>query len=152
MRCRWSISSKRRRNATCTAPCVRVKLIRFARMKKERGAKVQVVVQMVRMERNNDEVDDFVRFWNAVPGVDQVRIKQDETNLLQPDAAHTAEDWKYPCHYLWRGPMYIKHNGDVYPCCQSYMLDGLPSGSIGEQPLPDILNSSEMQRRLTLNV
>ena len=51
-------------------------------MKQERGSKVQVVVQMVRMERNWDEVDDFVRFWQAVPGVDQVRIKADETNLM----------------------------------------------------------------------
>ena len=68
------------------------------------------------------------RFWSAVPGVDQVRIKADETNLMRPDAGHTADEWKHPCHYLWRGPMYVKQNGDVYPCCQSYMLDGEPRG------------------------
>ena len=114
---------------------VRDNFVRFARMKHERGAKVQVVVQMVRMERNAGEVDDFVRFWSAVPGVDQVRIKEDETNVLQPEAGHAAQDWKHPCHYLWRGPMYVKHNGDVYPCCQSYMLDGRPVGNIGGEPL-----------------
>ena len=95
---------------------VRDNFVRFARMKNERHAKVQVVVQMVRMERNAGEVDDFVRFWKDVPGVDQVRIKEDETNVLQPEARHAAEDWKHPCHYLWRGPMYVKQNGDVYPC------------------------------------
>jgi hypothetical protein len=63
-----------------------------------------------------------------VPGVDQVRIKEDETNLMRPDAGHSADEWKHPCHYLWRGPLYVKHNGDVYPCCQSYMLDGKPVG------------------------
>ena len=47
---------------------VRDNFVRFARMKQERGAKVQVVVQMVRMERNAGEVDDFVRFWSAVDG------------------------------------------------------------------------------------
>ena len=94
---------------------VRDNFVRFARMKHERRAKVQVVAQMVRMERNAGEVDDFVRFWSAVPGVDQVRVKEDETNVLQTDAGHEAEDWKHPCHYLWRGPMYVKHNGDVYP-------------------------------------
>jgi hypothetical protein len=109
---------------------VRDNFVRFARMKHERGAKVQVVVQMVRMERNAGEVDDFVRFWSAVPGVDQVRIKEDETNVLQPEARHAAQDWKHPCHYLWRGPMYVKQNGDVYPCCQSYTLDGGPVGNI----------------------
>src|SRR5437867_7219936 len=40
---------------------VRDNFVRFARMKKERGAKVQVVVQMVRMERNAGEVNDFLR-------------------------------------------------------------------------------------------
>ena len=57
-----------------------------------------------------------------------MRIKADETNVMRPDAGHTAEEWKHPCHYLWRGPMYVKQNGDVYPCCQSYMLDGAPVG------------------------
>ena len=40
---------------------VRDNFVRFARMKKERGSKLQVVVQMVRMERNAGEVDDFMR-------------------------------------------------------------------------------------------
>jgi radical SAM protein with 4Fe4S-binding SPASM domain len=131
---------------------VRDNFVRFARMKHERGSKIQVVVQMVRMERNAGEVDDFIRFWKAVPGVDQVRIKEDETNLMRPDAGHTAADWKYPCHYLWRGPMYVKQSGDVYPCCQSYMLDGAPVGHIGEQPLAEIWNSEEMQRMRRLHV
>ncbi|HLJ18515.1 MAG TPA: radical SAM/SPASM domain-containing protein [Bryobacteraceae bacterium] len=129
---------------------IRDNFVRFARMKNEQRAKVQVVVQMVRMERNASEVDDFVRFWKAVPGVDQVRVKADETNLLRPDSGHAADDWKHPCHYLWRGPAYVKHNGDVYPCCQSYMLDGAPIGHIGEEPLEEIWNSEAMQtmRRL----
>jgi radical SAM protein with 4Fe4S-binding SPASM domain len=130
---------------------VRDNFVRFARMKHERRSKLQVVVQMVRMERNAGEVDGFVRFWSGVPGIDQIRIKEDETNLMQPESGHAAEDWKHPCHYLWRGPMYVKHNGDVYPCCQSYMLDGKPVGNIGEQPLPDIWNSTAMQRMRELH-
>jgi radical SAM protein with 4Fe4S-binding SPASM domain len=121
-------------------------------MKQERGSRLQIVVQMVRMERNWNEVEDFKRFWSAVPGVDQVRIKADETNLMQPSSGHAAEDWKHPCHYLWRGPMYVKHNGDAYPCCQSYMLDGAPVGNLGEQTLPQIWNSAEMQHMRSLHV
>jgi radical SAM protein with 4Fe4S-binding SPASM domain len=131
---------------------VRDNFVRFAKMKHERGAPVQVVVQMVRMEGNAHEVDDFVRFWRAVPGVDQVRIKEDETNLMRPEAGHDSQDWQHPCHYLWRGPMYIKHNGDVYPCCQSYMLDGKPVGRIGEQPLEEIFDSPGMQELRRLHV
>ena len=131
---------------------VRDNFVRFARMKHERGAKVQVVVQMVRMSRNAGEVDDFVRYWSAVPGVDQVRVKEDETNLLQPEGGHAAQDWKYPCHYLWRGPVYVKHNGDVYPCCQSYMLDGRAIGNVAAEPLEKIWNSDEMQTLRKLHI
>jgi radical SAM protein with 4Fe4S-binding SPASM domain len=130
---------------------VRDNFVRFARMKHERKAPVQVVVQMIRMAKNWNEVDDFVRFWSAVPGVDQVRVKADETNLMRPEAGHSAEDWNYPCHYLWRGPMYVKHNGDVYPCCQSYMLDGSPVGNVGDRSLTEIWNSDAMQEMRKLH-
>ena len=131
---------------------VRDNFVRLARMKHERRAKVQIVVQMVRLERNAGEVDEFRRFWSAIPGVDHVRIKEDETNLMRPNAGHDPADWEHPCHYLWRGPLYVKHNGDVYPCCQSYMLGGQPVGRIGEQPLVEIWNSTEMQRMRRLHV
>jgi radical SAM protein with 4Fe4S-binding SPASM domain len=129
---------------------VRDNFVRFAKMKAAMKSRVQVVVQMVRMEKNWDEVEDFERFWKAVPGVDQTRIKADETDLMSPNGGHAPSDFSHPCHYLWRGPMYVKQNGDVYPCCQSYMLDGKPVGRIGEQPLEQIWNSDKMQemRRL----
>ena len=130
---------------------VRDNFVRLARMKHERQSKMHIVVQMIRMERTAGEVDDFIRFWSAVPGVDQVRIKADETNVLQPDASHDADDWKHPCHYLWRGPMYVKHNGDVYPCCQSYIMHGKPAGNIGEQELGQIWNSEMMQQMRRLH-
>ncbi|MCS7026040.1 MAG: radical SAM protein [Bryobacteraceae bacterium] len=125
---------------------VRENFVRFARMKHERRAPVHIVVQMVRMERNSHEVEEFRRFWSRVPGVDQVRIKEDETNLMRPEAGHEPSAFKHPCHYLWRGPMYVKHNGDVYPCCQSYMLGGEPVGNLARQSLASIFNSSLMQQ------
>ena len=130
---------------------VRDNFVRFCRMKHERRAKVQVVVQTVLLERTRPEVDDFIRFWKAVPGVDQVRLKEDETNVLRPEVRHASEDWKYPCHYLWRGPLYVKQNGDVYPCCQSYMLNGKPVGRIGVEPIQQIWNSEEVDRMRRLH-
>jgi len=131
---------------------VRDNFVRFARMKHERKSPLQIVAQMVRMERNAGEVDDFMRFWRDVPGVDEVRVKEDETNLMSPDAGHGAEDWKHPCHYLWRGPLYVKHNGDAYPCCQSYMLGGKAVGNVARDGLAEIFDSPQMQhmRRLHL--
>jgi len=130
---------------------VRDNFVNFARMKRERRSRLQVVVQMVKMEGNASEVEDFMAFWSAIPGVDQVRIKADETNLMRPDAGHAAADWKHPCHYLWRGAVYVKQNGDVYPCCQSYMLDGAPLGNLEKQPLLAIWDSAEIQRMRRLH-
>src|SRR5262249_16263963 len=64
----------------------------------------------------------------------------------RPAARHEAHEWKHPCHYLWRGPLYVKHNGAVYPCCQSYALDGQPVGTIGAETLEQIWNGPEMER------
>src|ERR1700678_2602660 len=88
---------------------VRANFVHFARLKHQRKAKIQIVVQMVRMESNAHEVEEFKRFWSAVPGVDQVRIKEDETPVLQPDAARTGAQSR-ACHYLWRGPYYVKQD------------------------------------------
>jgi radical SAM protein with 4Fe4S-binding SPASM domain len=131
---------------------VRDNFTRFCRMKKERRSKLQIVVQLVRMDGNAGEVEEFIRFWRGVPGVDRIRIKEDETNLMRPEAGHGASDWSHPCHYLWRGALYVKHNGDVYPCCQSYMLGGAPIGRIGDQPLKEIFNSAAMVKMRELHV
>jgi radical SAM protein with 4Fe4S-binding SPASM domain len=130
---------------------VRDNFVRFARMKHESGSKMQVVVQFVRMPGNAHEVEEFRDFWNAVPGVDQVRVKEDETNLVQPEGRHARSSTEQsgssrPCHYLWRGAMYVKHDGRVFPCCQSYMLDGQPVGDLRDSDLEEIFNSEEMRR------
>lgn len=128
---------------------VRDNFVRFCRMKHERGSKLQITVQMVRMDGNRHEEADFIRFWRSVPGVDLIRVKDDETNLLSPEPHGRPQ--KHPCHYLWRGAMYVKHNGDVYPCCQSYMLGGQPVGSLRRQSLREIFNGEAMRRMRRLH-
>ncbi len=130
---------------------VRDNFVRLARMKHERRSRTCVSVQMILMEKTRSQVDEFVSFWKAVPGVDEVRVKADETDVVQ-HKMHEASDWKWPCHYLWRGAMYIKHNGDVYPCCQSYALGGARVGNLLEQPLVAIWNNDEMRRMRELHV
>ena len=129
---------------------VRDNFVRFCRMKHARGAKLQIVVQMVRMPGNAHEADEFRRFWSGIEGVDQVRVKEDETNLVQPEKLSRATSGVTKivrrCHYLWRGAMYVKQDGRVFPCCQSYSLDGAPVGDLREQPLEEIFNSEEMRR------
>ncbi len=42
--------------------------------------------------------------------------------------------------------MYVKHDGRVFPCCQSYALDGAPVGDLRKESLAEIFNSEEMRR------
>ncbi len=125
---------------------VRDNFVRLARMKKQRGSSMQLVAQLVRLEGNRSQIEDFRKFWRSVEGIDLVRVKDDETGIVAAGAGALSADRARPCHYLWRGPLYVRYNGDVHPCCQSYMLGGQAVGRIGEQPLARIVNSEAMQR------
>ncbi len=66
---------------------VRDNFVRFARMKKERRSPMQVVVQMVRMERNAGRSKTSHRYWSGVPGIDQIR------NQGRRDQSHASGGW-----------------------------------------------------------
>jgi len=125
---------------------VRENFLRLCRMKQQQRSGIQIVVQLVRLESNAAEVAEFIRFWSRVPGVDLVRIKEDETRLLGGKLASGSRRSNYPCHYLWRGPLYVRYDGEVFPCCQSYLLGGRPLGRLDEESLAALWNSQAMQR------
>lgn len=122
----------------------RAKILEFLRAKQERGARTFTIVQMVRLKDNAGEVDAFRKMW-SIPGVDQVRIKEDEMRfegiaIPGPPAPPTRRN---PCHYLWQGPVYVHHDGNVFPCC--YMWRGEPLGNAHHTPLQEIWNNPKMQ-------
>ena len=69
---------------------VRDNFVHFARRKHERGSKMQVVVQMVRMERNWDEVAEFTKFWQAVPGGSALRPSMSHALTLAPRSTSSS--------------------------------------------------------------
>ena len=129
---------------------VRDNFVRFARMKHERRSKLQIVVQMVRMEGNAGEVDDFLGFWKGIPGVDELRIKEDETNLMRPDAGHAAErlETSLPLPVARRGLRQAEWRR--VPVLPELHAGRQAAGTIGQQPLTQIWNADAMQemRRL----
>lgn len=123
----------------------RDKILEFLRMKQETSSTIFTIIQMVRLKDNADEVDAFRKMWD-IPGVDQVRIKEDE---LQFDGVgiprpQVAAKRRNPCHYLWQGPVYVHHDGNVFPCC--YMWRGEPLGNANQQPVAAIWNNDKMQK------
>jgi MoaA/NifB/PqqE/SkfB family radical SAM enzyme len=125
----------------------RDKILDFLKMKLEMRAKTFTIIQMVRLRDNACEVDDFRQMW-SIPGVDQVRIKEDEMQFegvaipRPPDVQNQKR--RNPCHYLWQGPVYIHHDANVFPCC--YMWRGDPFGNANDESLVNIWNNSKMQK------
>jgi radical SAM protein with 4Fe4S-binding SPASM domain len=123
----------------------RDKIMEFLKMKREMKSKIFTIVQMVRLKDNANEVDDFRKMW-GIPGVDQVRIKEDELQFDGVGIPRSPQVPKRrnPCHYLWQGPVYIHHDGNVFPCC--YMWRGEPLGNANQAAVKEIWNNEKMQK------
>lgn len=124
----------------------------FAREKHERGTDLTLVVQFIRMAGNAHEEAAFVARWSNVPGVDEVRVKDEDIGL--PDYRTFDQDGERrvaPCHFLWRGAMLVRYTGDVFPC---YHFGGLgrPIGNLRERSLEALWNGPEMVALRRLHV
>ncbi len=126
-------------------------ILEFLRRKRELRSPIHVTVQMVRLPENTAQIPQFRKMWR-LPGVDQVRIKEDEIgveNVCLP-ATPTAAQAKTPCHYLWQGPIYIEETGNVFPCCHAWT--GQPLGNVREEPLERIWNNARMRAMRTAHI
>ena len=105
-----------------------------------------LVVQFIRMKKNEHETDLFLRQWRHVAGVDEVRIKEEDIGLPEHAAyEHDGHLRTNPCHLLWRGPMIVRWTGDVYPC---YHIagQGRPMANLRERSLAALWNSEDMRQ------
>jgi radical SAM protein with 4Fe4S-binding SPASM domain len=115
------------------------------------GSKMAIVVQFIRMKRNAHEVDEFVRQWRGVPGIDLVRIKSEDIGLDEHRTYAVDGDQRVnPCHLLWRGPMIIRWDGRVY-ACYHHAEHGEPVGNLAESSFGEIWRSEGMRRLRTLH-
>ncbi len=126
---------------------VRRQLIALAAAKRQRRIPMTVVVQLIRMPHNLHEVDDFVAYWSRIPGIDLVRVKDEDLGLeehriYEPDA-HLRLN---PCHLLWRGSVVVRASGLVYPCYHIADVDGDGHlGDLAEHSLGELWDGPQMQ-------
>jgi radical SAM protein with 4Fe4S-binding SPASM domain len=124
---------------------VKKNILRFLQIKQEMKSDLFVVLQMVRLPENRHQVRDFHRMW-SIPGVDEVRIKEDE--IVIPEVAleeRIHHDRKrHPCYQLWQGPAFVNYKGDFFPCCHTWQSK--PIGNISEQSVYELWNSGQMKR------
>lgn len=118
----------------------------LAAEKARRRSRIQLVVQLVRLAANLHEQASFVRRWSSVAGVDQVRLKDEDIGL--PGQALQAPDGlarRNPCHHLWRGPLVVRWNGDVFPCYH-HAGHGRPLGNLARMSLLELWDHPELVR------
>lgn len=122
---------------------VRANILRFLELKQELKSDLFVVLQMVRLPENRSQVADYQRMW-SIPGVDEVRIKEDE--IVIPGVALedrvSSHQRRNPCYQLWQGPVHIDYKGDFRPCC--HMYDTEPVGNVAESSLFELWNSEQL--------
>jgi radical SAM protein with 4Fe4S-binding SPASM domain len=123
----------------------RENIMQFLQKKLARRSETHVVLQMVLLKDNVHEVHAYEKLWN-VPGVDEIRFKQDEIRIegTTIPRQRLRGPRRYPCHLLWRGPLYVRHDGLTYPCC--YMYKEPPIGDLKKESLKQIWNSPAMVR------
>jgi radical SAM protein with 4Fe4S-binding SPASM domain len=102
-------------------------------------------VQMVALKDNHTEAQALTRMWSR-EGV-QVRIKKDEIHnegSAIPGANSNRPPMRHPCYHLWRGPMYITHDGTTFPCC--YIFPDEAIGNVRQNTLRELWNSEKIVR------
>ncbi len=99
---------------------VRARIQRLLELKKASKFPLQVILQMVLLKENEDEVGRFRSLWR-IPGVDGIRLKEDQLkydNLRASIYRRETSRRRLPCFLLWRGPLFVRHDGTVIPCCR----------------------------------
>lgn len=131
---------------------VRRNLRRLCELKVEQKSRMTVVVQFIEMVKNAHEKDAFLAEWKDVPGIDEVRIKQEDIGLPEHRTyevdGHLREN---PCHLLWRGPMIVRYTGEVF-ACYHHAEHGEAVGHLDHESLEQIWNSEKMRGLRGLHV
>lgn len=133
---------------------VRENVISFLQRKYECGnEKPQVNLQIIKMRKTADQIDQFIEFWKA-KGADKVHIKYLDTwagqiesirELAHPDdRIRSSERERYPCKYLWDN-IVVLWDGRAVPCCRDY--DGKEIlGDLKRQSLKKVWGGPQLRR------
>lgn len=112
-----------------------------------------VYPQMLRMNENEDELEQFYRFWHDKESPSKGKLiiqKYDNFCGFLPDSkpADLSPLKRNPCWHLKRD-MVILWNGDV-PVCREWVFDNM-AGNVFEQNIKDIWNKLEGHSESDIN-
>ncbi len=115
-----------------------------ARVGRPAHGDTHLVVQFVRLRDNLHEAPAFLERWRGTPGIDGVRLKDEDIGLPEQRLRELAGDRRAnPCHLLWRGPLVVRWNGDVFPCYHKAPREA-PLGNLRVRSLAELWASAEL--------
>lgn len=131
----------------------------FLAMKQAAGRGPHTILQMICMEENRHQTQEFLQQWRKL-GADAIRLKRffnfagtvaeqgPREGKILPDRNPTRP--RPPCLLLWR-QLAFYHNGAAVSCCHDFLQQTV-LGNINDQPLPALWNSPTLKemRRLHL--
>lgn len=133
------------------------KLFKYLTLKKERGVKTRIVVNMIDFKLNKNSIEQLKDYWEKVPGVDEFCAKSfgtwtgdaKEINAFKDGHLNvlTEKDSRpsyISCNRPWEA-MTLTWDGDVVPCCYDYDKKE-PLGNVSSQSLEAIWNGEPMRR------
>ncbi len=117
----------------------------FLRQKQAAGRGPYTIVQMICMNENASQNDEFARRWKAL-GADAVRLKRyfnfaghvEDRGYDQPE----QKPERQPCYLLWR-QMAFYYDGTAVSCCHDFLHQS-ELGNIHTHTLAEIWNSPVM--------
>jgi radical SAM protein with 4Fe4S-binding SPASM domain len=113
---------------------------RFLNMPEHENIK-NTIIQMVRMENNSHEVDDFIKKWKASDR--NVHIKDEDSwagHFINKNRLKSIE--RFPCRKLW-DRLTIDWQGNISICCRDFRMQ-VKIGNIEEDSFIDIWNGNTM--------
>lgn len=138
---RASTYERIRRGADYERTCSNI--MTFLKAKRALGANTWVIIQMIDLPENQGQGRDLRQRWRRVTGVDAVRIKADEVHTGRIKKGDLAPRRPMrPCHFPWLGPLLVRYDGSVYPCCHFWRDE--PVGHVSRQSIPEIWNGDAM--------
>lgn len=131
-------------------------LLAFLKLKTELGSRTIIHLGMIDFAMNRESIERMRAYWEGVPGIDYVRIKEmrlwngdaADVNALAPKRVDNRELRKthktVACNVPWE-QMSVTWDGDVIPCCYDYDKKYV-LGNIHAQTLNEIWNGEPMRR------
>ncbi|HSE43578.1 MAG TPA: SPASM domain-containing protein, partial [Acidobacteriota bacterium] len=110
----------------------------FIALTKQIGKRSHLVLQMICSPQANEKASEYKKFAEQFSGTE---IRYRRYRSAKPGVQNRTK--RRPCPVLWRGPAYVRADGEVFPCC--ILLDQ-SLGNVLDSDLKSMWNSSKMHQ------